>query len=211
MTKTPFWSHSVVCKLDICKFKCVVCWWRAQALSPGGPRSWLSEAGRAGPRLELVMVMRPGRCLTWCTYSDAIHPRHHFPHWPPGSEPERAKWIWQDFLQSFQTPAEEFKASAPQTSERFLRWIKFKFYFLQLLNLVAFMMSCLSRISSRCLEMKTLTFVPLSLWLQLHHDSNATRRQKKHIFQPWRTKKKYFFGNPARCSALQSVLSGLMH
>lgn len=51
-----------------------------------------------GARLGLgVMVMRPGR-LTWCTYSDTIHPRHHFPHWPPGSEPKRAKWIWRDFL-----------------------------------------------------------------------------------------------------------------
>ena len=71
---------------------------RPQVLVVWGWESWA--------RLGLVMVMRPGPCLTWCTYSDTIHPRHHFPHWPPGSEPERAKWIWQDFLQSFQTPAQ---------------------------------------------------------------------------------------------------------
>ena len=60
-----------------------------------------------------------------------------------------------------------------------------------------------------CLMMKKFIFVPLNLafaWLQLHHDSNATRRQKNKHFSALTNEKKYFLWKSCTLSCVAECL-----
>ena len=120
LTKTIFWSHSVVCKVNICKFKCVVWCWRPR---PGpqeapGPGLRLGDRGEAGA----------GGDGNEATASDLVHIFRHNPSSPSLSSLATREWARASQMDltgllahsnPFIDSRKESKALAPQTFVKF--------------------------------------------------------------------------------------------